>query len=179
MTNLPIIGPSNPVLRRKARPVDNPNTAATQKLIDDMIETLRSVDGVGLAAPQVAVGQRIAIIEYAEWPDDLPEDAAPPEPKLYVIVNPEIVRKSDEMVEGPEGCLSIPGYNGTVMRHESIVVKALNRRGSPVKIKAHGWLARIFQHEIDHLDGILYIDHATQVWKVPDAEGAPQAADFS
>jgi peptide deformylase len=169
----PIIGPDNPVLRRKARPVDDPTAPAIQQLIDDMFTTLRNAQGVGLAGPQIAVSQRIAIIEYADWPEDLPEDAAPPEPKRYIIINPEIVRRSEEMVDGPEGCLSLPGYNGNVMRHESIVVKALNRRGTPIKIKAQGWLARIFQHEIDHLDGVLFIDRATQVWKTQDERGEP------
>jgi peptide deformylase len=169
----PIIGPDNPVLRRKARPVDDPTAPAIQQLIDDMFTTLHNAQGVGLAGPQIAVSQRIAIIEYADWPEDLPEDAAPPEPKRYIIINPEIVRRSEEMVDGPEGCLSLPGYNGNVMRHESIVVKALNRRGTPIKIKAQGWLARIFQHEIDHLDGVLFIDRATQVWKTQDERGEP------
>ena len=163
-----IIGPNNPVLRRKARPVDDPNTALTQELIDDMIATMRAAPGVGLAAPQVAIGQRIAVIEYAQVPDDAPEDAEPPAPKLYVVVNPQIVSASDEMVEGAEGCLSIPGYAGTVERHKAVTVKALNRKGRPIKIKARGWLARIFQHEIDHLDGVLFIDRASRVWKVDE-----------
>ena len=166
----PIIGPDNPVLRRKARAVDNPNTPETQQLIEDMIATMREAPGVGLAAPQVAVGQRIVVIEYAEVPEDLPEDAEPPEPKLYVIVNPEIVNRSEEMVEGNEGCLSLPGYAGTVSRHQAVTVKALNRKGKPIKIKAHDWLARIFQHEIDHLDGVLYIDKASKVWRLKDDE---------
>jgi peptide deformylase len=170
----PIIGPDNPVWRRKARPVEDPTAPEVQKLIDDMIATLRHASGVGLAAPQVAVGQRVAVIEYADVPDDLPEDAELPSPRLYVVINPEIVRRSDTMVEGPEGCLSLPGYNGIVLRHESVVVKAINRRGQSTKIKAHGWLARIFQHEIDHLDGILYIDRATQVWKVREDDGEPE-----
>jgi len=164
----PIIGPDNPVLRRKARPLEQPNTPATQQLIEDMIETMREAPGVGLAAPQVAISQRLAVIEYAELPENAPEDAEPPEPKLYVIVNPEIVARSETLVEGTEGCLSLPGYAGTVMRHEAVTVKALNRRGKPIKIKAKGWLARIFQHEIDHLDGILYIDRATKVWRVEE-----------
>ena len=171
-----IIGPSNPVLRRKAKAVDNPNTAETQQLIEDMIATMRDAPGVGLAAPQVAVSQRIVVIEYAEVPDDLPEDVEPPEPKLYVIVNPEIVNRSDELVEGNEGCLSLPGYAGTVERHKAVTVKALNRRGKPIKIKAHDWLARIFQHEIDHLDGVLYIDRASKVWKIPEEEQENDAA---
>src|SRR5690349_2159969 len=166
----PIIGPDNPVLRRKARQVDNPNTPDTQQLIDDMVATMREAPGVGLAAPQVAVSQRIVVIEYADVPDDLPEDAEPPTPKLYVVVNPEIVTRSEELVEGNEGCLSLPGYAGTVMRHKAVTVKALNRKGKPIKIKAHDWLARIFQHELDHLDGVLFIDKASKVWRISDKE---------
>ena len=169
MTIREIIRPNNPVLRRKAHPVENPNTRDTQQLIDDMIQTMRDAPGVGLAAPQVAVGQRIAVIEYGEKPDDAPDDFEP-EKKLYVVVNPEIVARSEEMVDGTEGCLSLPGYAGTVKRHEAVTVKALNRKGRPIKIKARGWLARIFQHEIDHLDGVLFIDRASKVWKVEDEE---------
>jgi peptide deformylase len=165
----PIIGPNNPVLRRKARAMENPNTPANQQLIEDMIATMRDAPGVGLAGPQVAVGQRITVIEYGETPDDAPEDFEP-EKKLYVIVNPEIVSRSEEMVDGAEGCLSLPGYAGNVMRHKTVTVKALNRKGKPIKIKAHGWLARIFQHEIDHLNGVLFIDRASKVWRVEDED---------
>lgn len=165
----PIITPDNPILRRKASAVKDPRDPALQRLIDDMIETMREAPGVGLAAPQVAVSQRLAVIEYAPGSEDLPEDAEPPEPKLYVVINPEIVTKSADMVDGVEGCLSIPGYAGTVKRHQAITVKALNRQGRPIKIKAQGWLARIFQHEIDHLDGVLFIDRASEVWRAKDA----------
>jgi peptide deformylase len=166
----PIITPDNPALRRKAHAVKNVNDPALQKLIDDMIETMRDAPGVGLAAPQVAVSQRLAVIEFASEADELPEGAEPPPPKLYVIINPEISLRSAEMVDGVEGCLSIPGYAGNVLRHQAVTVKALNRKGRPIKIKASGWLARIFQHEIDHLDGVLFIDRASQVWKPRDDE---------
>jgi len=168
MTIRTIIGPDNSVLRKKARAVTNPNDPTLQKLIDDMIETMRAAPGVGLAAPQVAVGQRVAVIEYAELPPDAPPEAEPPAPKLYVIINPEIVTRSAEMVEGAEGCLSLQGIWGNVLRHEAVTVKALNRKGRPIKIKAKGWLARIFQHEIDHLDGVLFIDKASQVWQAKE-----------
>src|SRR5579859_2064778 len=168
-----IIGPNNPVLRRKAHAVDNPNTPAIQQLINDMIETMRDAPGVGLAAPQVAVGQRIAVIEYGEAPEGAPEDFEP-EKELYVVVNPEIVARSEELVDGAEGCLSLPGYAGNVKRHEAVTVRALNRKGKPIKIKARGWLARIFQHEIDHLDGVLFIDRASKVWKVEDEDEAAE-----
>ena len=170
----PIIGPNNPVLRRKARAVENPNTPAVQQLIDDLIATMRDAPGVGLAAPQVAAGQRIAVIEYGETPEDAPEDFEP-EKKLYVIVNPEIVARSEEMVDGAEGCLSLPGYAGNVMRHKAVTIKALNRKGKPIKIKARDWLARIFQHEIDHLDGVLFIDRASKVWRTEDEDEAAEA----
>jgi peptide deformylase len=166
----PIIGPDNPVLRRKAKAVDNPNTPALKALIEDMIVTLREAPGVGLAAPQVAVSQRVVVIEYGELPEDAPPDAEPPEPKLYVVINPEITARSEEVVDGIEGCLSLPGYAGNVLRHEAVSVKALNRKGKPIKLKARGWLARIFQHELDHLDGVLFIDRASKVWRVKDEE---------
>jgi peptide deformylase len=169
MTLLAIIGPDNPVLRQKARAVKDPADRALQQLMDDMLETMHAAPGVGLAAPQVAVGQRIAVIEYAEpLAEDAPPDTPAPKPKRYVIVNPEIISRSAEMLDGVEGCLSLPGYAGNVLRHEAVVVKALNRRGKPVKIKARGWLARIFQHEIDHLNGVLFIDIASKVWRVKE-----------
>ncbi len=151
----------NPVLRRKARKVTEFGPEL-QKLIDDMVETLHAAPGVGLAAPQVGVSSRVVIIEYG---DEEKEDAPL---KLYALVNPEIVRSSTEMVEGTEGCLSIPGLAGEVERNLSITVKGFNRHGQPTRIKATGWLARIFQHEIDHLDGVLFVDRAKQVFKVED-----------
>ncbi len=170
-----IIGPDNPLLRKKAKAVSDPTNPAIQKLIDDMIETLRAAPGVGLAAPQVAVGQRLAVIEYSEGDDtELPEGTEPKPKKLYVIINPEITARSEEMVDDPEGCLSLPGVYGNVLRHKVVTVKALNRKGKPIKIKAEGWLARIFQHEIDHLDGVLFIDKASKIWRAK--EGEPEAA---
>ena len=145
-----------PVLRRKAKKVAKV-TPELRKLIDDMIDTMRDAPGVGLAAPQVGVSERVIVVEYAE-DDDEAEGAPPPKKKLYALINPEIIWASEEMVEGTEGCLSIPGWLGDVSRHDAIAVKALNRSGQKVKINAEGWLARIFQHEIDHLDGVLYID---------------------
>ena len=159
-----------PVLRRKAKPVTKFDKEL-QTLIDNMIETMRDAPGVGLAAPQINISQQLAVIEYAEGEDEEEEDEnTPPKPKkLYVIINPEIVKASEEKVMGIEGCLSIPGLHGEVERHESIQVKALNRHGSPVKLKVDGWMARIFQHEIDHLNGVLFTDKAVRVWK-PSAD---------
>jgi len=171
MTLREIIFLPEPILRRKAKPVTKFDKDL-QTLIDDMIETMRDAPGVGLAAPQINIPQQLAVIEYAEGEDDDEENEdAPPKPKkLYVLINPEIIKASEEKVMGIEGCLSIPGLLGEVERHESIQVKALNRHGNPVKLKVNGWMARIFQHEIDHLNGILYTDHATHVWKPREDE---------
>lgn len=170
MTLRPIVTLPDPVLRRKAKPVTKFDKSL-QTLIDDMIETMRDAPGVGLAAPQVGVSERLAVIEYAEDEDE--EQGGenegtpkPPKPKrLYVIINPEIVMASEEKVQGVEGCLSIPGLLGEVERHEALHVRALNRHGKPVKLKVDGWLARIFQHEIDHLNGVLFTDLTDHIWQ--------------
>jgi len=149
----------DPVLRRKARKVTDFGPAL-QTLIDDMVATMRAAPGVGLAAPQVAVSLRVIVVEYG----DPSEDGAAP--KLYTLVNPEIARESRETEPGTEGCLSIPGIVGEVERASSVTVKAQDRRGRPVKVKAEGWLARIFQHEIDHLNGVLFVDRTDRVWQI-------------
>jgi peptide deformylase len=154
------------VLRRKARKV-TVFDANLQKLIDDMVETMRQAPGVGLAAPQVGISERLIVVEYAE--NDEEEDAPK---KLFVVANPEIVKISTETEKGIEGCLSIPGLVGEVERPLQVVIRGQNRRGQPMRIKAKGWLARIFQHEIDHLEGILFTDRATRVWKPTPEEEA-------
>ena len=153
-----------PVLRRKARPVSSFDKNL-QTLIDDMIETMRDAPGIGLAAPQVGVSEKLIVIEYAEPPEDDEEEHPEVKPKLYVMANPEILKASSEMVLGVEGCLSIPGLVGEVERFSMVQVKGLNRRGQPMKVKAEGWLARIFQHEIDHINGVVFPDRAERVWK--------------
>jgi peptide deformylase len=159
----------DPVLRRKARPVSTFDKSL-QTLVDDMIETMRDAPGVGLAAPQVGVGERLIVVEYAELPEE-GEDQEEVKPRLYVMANPEIVKTSEDKVLGVEGCLSIPGLVGEVERYSMVQVKGLNRRGQPMKVKAEGWLARIFQHEIDHVNGVVFPDRATRVWKPePDEE---------
>ncbi len=170
MSTLEIVTLPNPVLRRKARKVTEFGPEL-QKLIDDMVETMREAPGVGLAAPQVGESIRLIVIEYGDEED---EDAPK---KLYTILNPEIVRASTEVEMGNEGCLSIPGLVGDVERNLSITVKGLNRRGQPTRIKASGWLARIFQHEIDHLDGVLFVDRAKQVYKVEENPSQVLPAD--
>jgi peptide deformylase len=158
-----IVKTPDPVLRRKAHKITK-FEKDLQTLIDDMIETMREAPGVGLAAPQVGISERLIVIEYG---DD--EDETVPK-KLFAVINPEIILASEEKVEGIEACLSIPQLVGEVERHEKIVVKALNRHGKPVKIKAEGWLARIFQHEIDHLEGVLFTDRAARVWRPKETE---------
>ena len=159
MTIRPIVTLPDPVLRRKARLVTRFDSEL-QTLVDDMIETMREAPGVGLAAPQVGVSESVIVVEYFENEDD--EDAPK---KLYVMVNPEIKKCSEETELGIEGCLSVPGWQGEVERNLEVAVKGLTRRGQPMKVKAKGWMARIFQHEIDHLNGVVFTDLASKVWK--------------
>jgi peptide deformylase len=166
MTLREIVTLPDPILRRKAKAVTRFD-ADLQTLVEDMIETMRQAPGVGLAAPQVGIPDRIIVVEYAEDEED--ENA---KKKLYVVVNPEIKESSDEVELGIEGCLSVPGLHGEVERALAVTVKGQTRRGQPIKIKAKGWLARIFQHEIDHLNGVVFIDRATRVWK-PQPEQPP------
>jgi len=126
---------------------------------------MRAAPGVGLAAPQVNISQRLIVVEYAEHEDDEDTEEKPAKKKLYVMLNPEIIKASEETVPGVEGCLSVPGVVGEVERYSVIQVKGLNRHGKPMKVKVEGWLARIFQHEIDHLNGVVFPDRATRVWK--------------
>lgn len=161
-----------PILRKKAKPVTQFDKDL-QTLIDDMIETMREAPGVGLAAPQINLPMQLAVVEYAEGEDEEENEGRDLKKKLYVLINPEIVKSSEEKVMGVEGCLSIPGLIGEVERHEAIQVKALNRHGQPVKHKVDGWMARIFQHEIDHLNGVLFTDRATRIWKPSEEEDTP------
>jgi peptide deformylase len=138
-----IITAENPILRRKAKKLHrfDPSIA---KLADEMFETMHSAGGVGLAAPQIAQSIRIFVAEY--------------EDHKVAMVNPEIVKAEGEAL-GTEGCLSIPGYVGeNIRRAEKIVVKGQDVRGKAMKVNAEGWFARVLQHEIDHLDGILFLD---------------------
>ena len=158
MSLLTIITYPDPFLRLKAKQVTSFDKDF-QTLVDNMFETMRNAPGVGLAAPQVGESVRLVVVEYT---DDEREDA---KPKRFVLVNPEFAEKSEETVTDMEACLSLPGLAGEVERYEAVKLKAQNRFGKPIKVKADGWLARIFQHEIDHLDGILYPDRATRVYQ--------------
>ncbi|MFO7153721.1 MAG: peptide deformylase [Caldicoprobacter oshimai] len=130
------------VLRKKAKPVAKIDERILE-LLDDMAETMRHADGVGLAAPQVGILRRVVVIDVGEG--------------LIELINPEIVEASGQQ-RGAEGCLSIPGVRGEVIRPERVKVKALNRKGESIEITGTGLLARALCHEIDHLDGILFID---------------------
>lgn len=137
-----VTGTNNEALRKISRPVKGINKHITT-LLDDMKETLHIEEGAGLAAPQVGVLRRIAVVEY--------------EDKYYEIINPVILKSSGEAVE-EEGCLSVVGVRGTVKRPETITVQYLDRNGKKHKEEITGMPARIFCHEIDHLDGILFVD---------------------
>ncbi|HEY8483411.1 MAG TPA: peptide deformylase [Longimicrobiales bacterium] len=136
----------DPVLRQKAEPVVEVDDEV-RRLIADMFETMYDADGVGLAAPQVGVSLRVIVV-------DPRDESVPP----FALVNPEIVERAEEVERGEEGCLSIPGLREIVERSARVVVEGLDRDGLPRRIEAEGLVARILQHEIDHLDGILFID---------------------
>jgi peptide deformylase len=137
----------DPFLSTIALPVESVD-GKIRELIRDMFETMYDANGVGLAATQVGVGKRVIVVDVSP----AEEEARP-----FALVNPEVVRKTGQ-VEGTEGCLSVPGVEGTVCRAESVVVRGKNEHGDPVTVEAQGILSRALQHEIDHLDGILFVD---------------------
>jgi peptide deformylase len=157
MSVLPIREMGDPVLREVARAVTPEELAGAevQRLIDDMIETMRAADGAGLAAPQVGVPLRIAVIEVREGNPRYPYK--PPIP-LTVIVNPELRPIGDATFATNEGCLSMPNVRGDLVRFEDVVVRYLDRDGGAHEVRRRGLTAGTFQHEIDHLDGILFVD---------------------
>lgn len=146
----------HPVLRRRADPVspEELQTPEFQRFIDDLIETMREYEGVGLAAPQVHVSKRVAVVESHRNPR-YPEA---PEFPLTVLVNPVLTPLTDEAIEWWEGCLSIPGMRGRVLRPRKVKVEAQDRTGAPTVTEVEGFTAVVHQHETDHLDGIVYFD---------------------
>jgi peptide deformylase len=156
---LEIIKLDHPILRQKGQPVTQFGSKL-QTLVDEMVAAMRQANGVGLAAPQVGQSLRLSVIETLPRLDKEGNEL-PNTRQLYVIANPEITWQSPEIVAGIEGCLSIPGYLGEVDRYQAIRVKAQDQHGRPIRLHLRGWTARIFQHEIDHLNGILYIDKLT------------------
>ncbi|MCB8945165.1 MAG: peptide deformylase [Ardenticatenaceae bacterium] len=178
MAILDIVPIPNPILRRKARPVTKFD-ADLQTLIDDMIETMRDAPGVGLAAPQVGQPLSLSVIETLPKVDEEGNEIENSR-ELFVIANPEIIWESRDELIGIEGCLSIPGYVGEVARAEKIRVRAQDRNGRKIRLRLSGWTARIFQHEIDHLNGVLYIDKLTakeNFWTEEEFQAMQEAED--
>ncbi len=156
MAKLKIYTEPHHILRQKANNVEAFDVE-TKKDIQNMLETLRSLPGYGLAAPQVGIGKRIVVIESSGIKDE--EGNYTSEPiKLLILINPEIVKYSTEKCDFEEGCFSVPEYRADIVRPKKVKVKALDEHGKPIQINAGGILARVLQHEIDHLDGILFID---------------------
>ncbi len=146
----------DPVLRQKARKVSKID-GSIQKLIDDMIDTMHTNAGVGLAAPQIGVSLRVAVIEL-------------PGEEVITLINPEIVKRQGERVV-QEACLSMPGYQGEIERSVTVKVKALDRQGKEFRLKGEELLAQALEHEIDHLNGIVYVDHIEgpeKLWKLSE-----------
>ncbi len=159
MAVLPMVTYPDPVLRRKAMRVTSID-GSIGRLIDDMVETMHETGGVGLAAPQVGIPLRVAVIEL-------------PGEETIVLVNPKIVKRSGER-QVEEGCLSLPGYRGEIQRSVKVTAKGLDRYGREIRIKGEGLLAQALEHEIDHLNGTIYIDHLEGIDKLfpvaPDVE---------
>lgn len=174
-----IVFSSEPVLHepsRRVRRIDE----RVEELIDDMIVTMRDANGIGLAAVQVGVPDRVVVIEIPVPHEEGVEEERQelPETEHYVLINPEIVQASDELEEGIEGCLSIPGWVGEVERHHTVVVEAMDRHGRKVRLEAEGLLARVLQHEIDHCEGVLFIDRIEDPEKIwPVEEGKEEEAE--
>ncbi|MCL4457817.1 MAG: peptide deformylase [Nitrospirae bacterium] len=142
------------ILRKKALSVENIDRSL-QRLIDDMIETMYAAPGIGLAAPQVGISKRLVVIDVS-----LGEEKN----SLIVLINPEIT-DTEGFADSDEGCLSVPGYTSAIKRAEKVIVKGLDRNGKPVQIEVDGLLARALQHEMDHLDGILFVDRMSSIKK--------------
>ena len=157
MAIIPIRVAPDPVLRQKAKRV-NAFDGSIRKLVEDMQATMRAAPGVGLAAPQVGVPLRVAVIAVSEEED-------------IILINPQIVRKSGERVV-TEGCLSIPGYIGEIKRAVSVTVKARDLTGKEIRIKGEELLAQALEHELDHLNGVLYVDHLESPDKLRKLEPA-------
>jgi len=159
MAKLNIVKDGDPVLRKKCRPVDE-ITPKIHTLLDDMTETMRAANGCGLAAPQVGILRRIVVIEVEEG-------------TVYEMINPQIIKRKGNQQE-MEGCLSVPGKYGITDRPETVTVRALDRNGNVYELTGSDLLARAICHETDHLDGVLFTDHALRILtpeELADLEG--------
>lgn len=146
-----IVVEGDPILRKRCREVEQVDDRI-RMILDDMVETMREAGGVGLAAPQIGMMRRMFVAE-------------PQEGEVYCFVNPEIVEMEGSQI-GDEGCLSVPGYQGTVERPERIRIKGLDRDGNPQEFDFEGWEAIVMCHEFDHLEGILYIDKSDHIYEI-------------
>jgi peptide deformylase len=142
-------------------------TSEIRQLVDEMVETLHANDGIGLAAVQVGELLRVIVVEVPE------DEEIPGSGERHIVLNPEIVKASRDTEEGLEGCLSIPGFVGEVERAVEVSVRGMDTRGKPFRLRPQGLVARVFQHEIDHCDGVLFIDRLTapdRIWEVKPGE---------
>lgn len=156
MAVLPILKVGNPILKKQSNPISKIDKNI-KKLIQDMFDTMAEAEGVGLAAPQVGENVRLIVLNMGDGP--------------FEIINPVIVDEVGEQV-GVEGCLSVPGFYGDVTRFLQVTVGGINSKGKKVKVTGEGLLARALQHEIDHLDGVLYLDRAEALYKQePESAG--------
>lgn len=176
LSERPIVLAGDPVLRAKSKKVSSFGPSV-QALVQDMLDSMRAANGLGLAAPQIGVPLRVIVIEMLPETDQEGNEIQPAQ--LYVYCNPEIIRASGEE-EDQEGCLSVPGYVGEIKRATVITVKGRDASGRKIRTKANGLLARAFQHEIDHLDGILFVNRVESPDKLhriePDEEGSEPTA---
>lgn len=176
MTVRKIITLDDERLRQKAKKVKQ-FTPALKQLAEDMLETMHSAHGVGLAGPQIGVMQRIFVAEIPASRGGT-DEPHPQSGAVYVLINPEIVDRSETLVEGREGCLSIPTWYGLVERPEWVEVRAQDLNGKRIKLKVDDLLARVFQHELDHLDGVLFLDYIKdreKIWQVlPEEAQVPE-----
>jgi peptide deformylase len=162
MAVMPVIKMDNPLLHRKAKKVGKIDSSI-QKLIDDMVETMHEVGGVGLAAPQVGVPLQLVVIQETDEAD------------VITLINPEIVKTSEETEMMTEGCLSLPGYRGEIKRFTSVTVRARDHQGKLIRIKGEDLLSQVLQHEIDHINGIVYVDHLESMDKLEKIEAEDEA----
>lgn len=169
MVARPIVTAENPLLREKSKKVSRFG-GALQDLVDDMFDSMHAANGLGLAAPQIGILRRVFIVQMLPELDEEGNEIA--EGRSYVLVNPEIVKaRGEEEIE--EACLSVPGYQGLVQRATQVLIKGQNLEGRSVRYRANGLLAQAFQHELDHLNGVLYIDRIESpenLWRVESVE---------
>lgn len=161
MALLKIARMGHPVLRRRAAAIDDPTEEGVRQLAAHMVETMDDAQGIGLAAPQIHVSRRLIVFQVPE--DRLEEGEPPGPPGVTVLVNPEVAPVGEDIAFGIEGCLSIPELRGVVPRHRSIVYRGTTPDGERIEREATGLHARVVQHEVDHLDGILFLDRMTDL----------------